>query len=60
MLEGRKIPKQKKTLESRFFENKKRVAWGDLWGLPGRFGCAVFPAVFWAGGVETRSFDKLC
>ena len=22
--------------------------------------CAVFPAVLWAGGVETRSIQKLC
>ena len=36
-LEGLKMPKKNKLLESRSFEEKKRAAWGDLWGVSGPF-----------------------
>jgi hypothetical protein len=40
-LEGLKIPKKKKLLESRFFEEKKGLLGVISGGCPGLFACAV-------------------
>jgi hypothetical protein len=46
-------------LEFWFFHKQKGAAWGDVGGVRAFSLVLFFPALFLAGGVETRSFEKL-